>query len=129
MLAHVGSEEEAGISLIHGVAFRAGEIHEVFAELQHLCAAGLFACFVASIIIDHYLYFAWLIDGVVPAQAIAIQSLGRILGYFALTLAIDKEFGSGIVGITIYGRHLSYPILSPRPVWQQVDGVCLLIPM
>ena len=43
MLAHVGSEEEAGVGLVHGVAFRTGEIHEMFAELQHLCAAGLFA--------------------------------------------------------------------------------------
>lgn len=48
MFAHVGSEEEAGVGLVHGVTFRTGEIHEVFAELQHLCAARLFAGFVCQ---------------------------------------------------------------------------------
>ena len=48
MFAHVGSEEKAGVCLIHGIAFRAGKIYKVFAELQHLCATGLFACFISQ---------------------------------------------------------------------------------
>ena len=80
-------------------------------------------------IIDHDLHLTWLISHVVPTQAITIQTLSRVLCYLALTLAIDKELSRGIVGIAIDRRHLSYPAFTPCPMWQQVYGVLLRIPM
>ena len=44
-------------------------------------------------IINHHLYLTWLVFYIVPAQAIAIQTLLRILLDTSLTLSIYKEFG------------------------------------
>ena len=40
-LPHFAGQVETGISLIHRVALRAGEVDEMATVLQHLSAAGL----------------------------------------------------------------------------------------
>lgn len=92
------------------------------------CADNLLSGLVAIFVINHHLQLARLIDHVAPTQAIAVKSRGVILGDAALALAVDKEFGAGIVGVAVDGSYLALAV-GPRPMRQQVDGVLRLVPV
>ena len=51
---------------------------------------GLFTSLTAIGIIDHDLQFSWLILHIVPAEAVTVEALLRILGYLALALPIQE---------------------------------------
>ena len=118
---------------------------------------GLLAGLAAVGIIDYHLHVARLIPDVVPAQTVAVEALGGVLGDAALALAVDEKFARGVVGVAVDGRHLSDAVLAlagvalagcraatfpltrrpvaflllarpPAPVGQQVDGVLLGVP-
>ena len=96
-------------------------------------------------IIDDDLQLTRLVRHVVPAQTVAVQAAitalrrlnSRIHPFLdpPLALAVDKELGLGVVGIAIDGGHLSDAVAlltlrrAPRPVWQQMDGVRVLVPV
>src|SRR5699024_8084520 len=48
MAAHLTGQIQAGIRLIHGVAFRTGEVNKMPTVSQHLSTAWLFTCFICQ---------------------------------------------------------------------------------
>ena len=94
--------------------------------------------FPALLVIGHYTHFARLVDGIHPHQAVTLQHFGVInlafgnggIGHLALAaiaLAVDEEFGFGIVGIDKYGNGVTL-VARPGPVGQDVQGVFVLVP-
>ena len=75
-------------------------------------ADGLLASLVALGVVNYHFYLAWLVHHIVPTQTITIQTLGWILGYLALTLAIHKEFAGRIIGVAIYWCYLANALLT-----------------
>ena len=104
---------------------------------------GLFSAIIALFIVDYHFQRPRLVLHVIPAQAVAVQSvlLGKcfvvelaVLILFdlldaSLALAIDEELGFIVVGIAVDGSHLAPALLAPAPVRQQVYGVSLLLPV
>ena len=76
--------------------------------------------------------FARLVLHVVPHQTVTFGDvagfLARLLALYALTAAVDKEFGLGRIGIDEYGSHLPFAA-GPCPVREHVQGMACAVPL
>ena len=97
----------------------------------------------AFIVVGYDLDGAGFVAGVHPHEAVAGLTLelggregvgtvfggdGEVFGATALTLAIDEEFGTGVVGVDKDGGYLAFAS-GPGPMWQEVKGFGGLVPV